>query len=135
MLTARQVAAVALHRNTIKRIPTAELPFFRVSTRGDRRYRPDDVRRTSLGSQTRRRLMPDEVAGIPIRRSYYPSFYRAVHTAWDATAGDPCDGDPDRYEPDEHACWSMAAAIRVELHAAGIALSTDDQVESTAAGR
>ena len=29
--------------NTVKRIPPADLPFFRVSTRGDRRYRQEDV--------------------------------------------------------------------------------------------
>lgn len=31
------------HRNTVKRIPPGELPFFRIGGRGDRRYRPDDV--------------------------------------------------------------------------------------------
>ncbi len=34
---------LGLHANTVKRIPFALLPFSRVTTRGDRRYRESDV--------------------------------------------------------------------------------------------
>jgi hypothetical protein len=41
----REVAAwLGIHPNTVKRIPSADLPFFTISTRGDRRYHVDDVR-------------------------------------------------------------------------------------------
>jgi excisionase family DNA binding protein len=45
MMTASEVAAVLrLHVNTVKRLgDRGELPFFRVSKRGDRRFRVDDV--------------------------------------------------------------------------------------------
>jgi hypothetical protein len=44
-LTVREVAAwLGIHPNTVKRIPSADLPFFTISTRGDRRYHVDDVR-------------------------------------------------------------------------------------------
>lgn len=44
-LTAREAAVhLDVHVNTLKRIPPAELPFYRVGFRGDRRYRLDDVR-------------------------------------------------------------------------------------------
>lgn len=44
VLTARDVAAMlAIHVNTVKRIPPGELPYFRVTSRGDRRYRIADV--------------------------------------------------------------------------------------------
>lgn len=46
MMTVREVAIqLGVHVNTVKRISAAELPFYRISTRGDRRYRPADVRR------------------------------------------------------------------------------------------
>jgi hypothetical protein len=42
-----RVGEVALtlnvHINTVKRIPPSDLPFFRVASRGDRRYRIEDV--------------------------------------------------------------------------------------------
>jgi hypothetical protein len=34
---------LGVHINTVKRIPPSELPFFRVSNRGDRRYLLEDV--------------------------------------------------------------------------------------------
>jgi excisionase family DNA binding protein len=45
MMTASEVAAVLrLHVNTVKRLgDRGELPFFRVSKRGDRRFRVEDV--------------------------------------------------------------------------------------------
>lgn len=44
-LTAREVAAwLGIHPNTVKRIPPADLPYFRATARGDRRYHVDDVR-------------------------------------------------------------------------------------------
>ena len=43
-LTAHEVARhLSIHVNTVKRIPPAQLPFFRVGERGDRRYLLDDV--------------------------------------------------------------------------------------------
>lgn len=43
-LTTREAARVLdVHMNTLKRIPSEELPFFRVGRRGDRRYLGDDV--------------------------------------------------------------------------------------------
>ena len=45
-LTAAEVAMrLGIHVNTLKRIPPDELPYFRVSHRGDRRYFPEDVAR------------------------------------------------------------------------------------------
>jgi len=35
---------LGLHVSTTKRLPPADLPFFRVTKRGDRRYRLGDVR-------------------------------------------------------------------------------------------
>lgn len=45
MLTASEVAEMLhLHVNTVKRLgDRGELPFFRVSRRGDRRFRLEDV--------------------------------------------------------------------------------------------
>ena len=45
LMTAAEVAtALHLHVNTVKRLgDRGELPFFRVSTRGDRRFRVEDV--------------------------------------------------------------------------------------------
>jgi excisionase family DNA binding protein len=45
MMTAAEVAtALHLHVNTVKRLgDRGELPFFRVSSRGDRRFRVEDV--------------------------------------------------------------------------------------------
>ena len=44
VLNAYDVAKMlAVHVNTIKRIPPAELPFFCINERGDRRYRREDV--------------------------------------------------------------------------------------------
>jgi len=34
---------LSLNVNTVKRIPPTELPFYRIGTRGDRRYRPEDI--------------------------------------------------------------------------------------------
>ncbi len=46
LLTASEVATLLhVHVNTVKRLgDRGEIPFFRVSRRGDRRYRLDDVR-------------------------------------------------------------------------------------------
>lgn len=39
LVTASEAAKILhIHPNTIKRIPPSELPFYRVSSRGDRRY-------------------------------------------------------------------------------------------------
>jgi hypothetical protein len=35
--------ALGLHNNTVKRIPPSELPYMRVTARGDRKYWWDDV--------------------------------------------------------------------------------------------
>jgi len=44
MLTAREVAELlGVHMNTLKRIPPARLPYFVVSSRGDRRYATADL--------------------------------------------------------------------------------------------
>ena len=45
MLTANEVAQMLhLHVNTVKRLgDRGDLPFYRVSTRGDRRFRLEDV--------------------------------------------------------------------------------------------
>jgi excisionase family DNA binding protein len=45
LLTASEVAAMLhLHVNTVKRLgDRGELPFYRVSSRGDRRFRLEDV--------------------------------------------------------------------------------------------
>lgn len=44
-LTCREAAAWigGVHENTLKRIPPSELPYTRVGSRGDRRYRVADV--------------------------------------------------------------------------------------------
>jgi len=34
---------LGVHNNTVKRIPANELPYFRVGSRGDRRYLFEDV--------------------------------------------------------------------------------------------
>lgn len=34
---------LGVHVNTVKRIPPAQLPYFRVGRRGDRRYLAEDV--------------------------------------------------------------------------------------------
>lgn len=65
------------------------------------------------------------------RPATYPSFYRVVHAVYNEyveLAGGRawrCEGDPLRYEPDEHACYPFAGALRVGLHAEGIRLSND----------
>jgi excisionase family DNA binding protein len=44
ILTLREVAdLLRLTRGTVKLIPPDELPFFRISSRGDRRYYREDV--------------------------------------------------------------------------------------------
>lgn len=44
MLSASAVAKrLGVHLNTVKRIPPSELNFFRIGSRGDRRYRLADV--------------------------------------------------------------------------------------------
>jgi excisionase family DNA binding protein len=44
ILSVNEVAEyLRVHRNTVKRIPPDELPYFRVGHRGDRRYRLQDV--------------------------------------------------------------------------------------------
>jgi hypothetical protein len=35
---------LGIHGNTVKKIPPEELPYFRIGSRGDRRYFPSDVR-------------------------------------------------------------------------------------------
>ena len=35
--------ALSVHVNTLKRIPPSDLPYFRLGSRGDRRYRRQDV--------------------------------------------------------------------------------------------
>jgi hypothetical protein len=43
-LTANEVGLwLGCHVNTVKKIPAGELPFFRIGTRGDRRYEQSDV--------------------------------------------------------------------------------------------
>jgi excisionase family DNA binding protein len=43
-LTAVEAAELlGIHVNTLKRLPPEDLPFFRVTTRGDRRYRLTDI--------------------------------------------------------------------------------------------
>jgi hypothetical protein len=55
-ITARHAAVLlGVHINTLKRIPPDQLPYFRVGTRGDRRYHMRDVkaymnRRTENGA-------------------------------------------------------------------------------------
>jgi hypothetical protein len=36
---------LGVHNNTVKRIPPADIPFFRVGSRGDRRYIRWDIER------------------------------------------------------------------------------------------
>jgi hypothetical protein len=44
LLTATQVAELlGIHVNTVKHIPALELAYYRIGTRGDRRYEPEDV--------------------------------------------------------------------------------------------
>lgn len=44
MLRIKEVADIlGLHPSTVKRIPPSELPYYRVTKRGDRRYRKEDV--------------------------------------------------------------------------------------------
>jgi hypothetical protein len=43
-LTAKQVAQFFhIHRNTLKRIPSKDLSFIRINSRGDRRYYIEDI--------------------------------------------------------------------------------------------
>jgi len=43
-LSAREVAEfLGVHINTVKRIPSSNLPYFTVVERGDRRYHLEDV--------------------------------------------------------------------------------------------
>jgi predicted site-specific integrase-resolvase len=45
-LSAREVSRhLGVHVNTVKRIPAGELPYFRATRRGDRRYLLEDVER------------------------------------------------------------------------------------------
>lgn len=39
----RVAELLGLHRDAVKNIPASELPYFRVGTRGDRRYARADV--------------------------------------------------------------------------------------------
>lgn len=40
----RQVANIlGVHIKTVKRLPPIELPYYRMSKRGDRRYRKEDI--------------------------------------------------------------------------------------------
>lgn len=44
LLTVNQVAKqLNVHINTVKRIDPTELPYYKISARGDRRYKPADV--------------------------------------------------------------------------------------------
>lgn len=74
----------------------------------------------------------------PPNRTIFPSFYAAIHRAWneelrrfaddlrrESATGGFCPGREEPYDPDEHACFEFAGALRVELHAAGIMLSND----------
>jgi excisionase family DNA binding protein len=46
VLTVDEVAELlGVHNNTVKRIPPADIPFFRVGSRGDRRYIRWDIER------------------------------------------------------------------------------------------
>jgi hypothetical protein len=48
-LTASEVGLwLGIHNNTVKRIPPEELPFFRIGSRGDRRYQQEDIVRYIL---------------------------------------------------------------------------------------
>lgn len=43
-MTATEVSIhLGIHNNTVKKIPASELPYFRVGSRGDRRYQLEDV--------------------------------------------------------------------------------------------
>lgn len=43
-LSVRDVGvALGLHRNSVKRLPPTDLPYYRITDRGDRRYRRSDV--------------------------------------------------------------------------------------------
>jgi uncharacterized protein YcsI (UPF0317 family) len=42
---------LGIHINTLKRIPQTDLPFYRVTRRGDRRYDMNDVRDYLLRSR------------------------------------------------------------------------------------
>jgi hypothetical protein len=54
-LTAPQVAEVlGMHVNSVKRIPPVDLPYFRVGSRGDRRYEIASVIRYKSKRYTRR---------------------------------------------------------------------------------
>jgi hypothetical protein len=55
---------------------------------------------------------------------YYPSFYRAVHRAYNGV-GWACRGTEEPYNAEEHACYDLAGNLRVELHAAGVRLNID----------
>ena len=45
LLTATQVAELlGVHVNTVKKLPAGELPYYRIGSRGDRRYEQEDVR-------------------------------------------------------------------------------------------
>lgn len=73
-------------------------------------------------------------AGQHAPRLVYPSFYAAVHRAWNGFFDGTifaC-GGVTPYEPDEHRCFEFAGDLRVELHAAGIRLSNDGNAMSDA---
>jgi hypothetical protein len=66
------------------------------------------------------------------KRKVYPTFYAAVHDAWNRAVGGPGQGGhqfcraPDwPYEAEEHVCFEFAGDLRVSLHAAGVMLSSD----------
>ena len=45
LLPPREAArSLGMHVNTLKRIPAAELPYYRLGSRGDRRYQRADLR-------------------------------------------------------------------------------------------
>lgn len=53
-LTPGEVAEfLGMHVNSVKRIPPKDLPYFRVGTRGDRRYETDAVIAYKLSRYTR----------------------------------------------------------------------------------
>lgn len=87
-------------------------------TLGDRRVRDSGFKR-----------IVDELTAKHLR-TVYPSFYDAVHRAWDRAfpASESfmyaCRGGSP-YDADEHECYRLAGPLRVELHAAGIRLSID----------
>jgi hypothetical protein len=63
-VSVREVALLlGVHGNTVKRISPAALPYFRVGSRGDRRYQRDDVR-AYIHSRAERSSVPPCECGV-----------------------------------------------------------------------